>query len=99
MDWLAELGGLGDVTVSAVLLILVLLVVRSIVTGKLVPEAMHDRIVAAKNDQIDTLQGVKVEYSGQIDKLLENDETILRVMRALDPGVPNTPRHDDGGAP
>ena len=56
MDWLTELGGVGNLSAGAALTLLIVLVIRSIITGKLIPESMHDRIIAAKDDQIDTLQ-------------------------------------------
>lgn len=92
MDWLDGVN-VPNVGVAAGFIAFALYVLRSIVLGKLVPEAMHERIVAAKDDQIDTLQSVKADYSAQIDTLLDQGRTTHRLLRSI------APDDDEAGTP
>lgn len=64
--WLTTLSPVGAL----------MIVILSIVTGKLMPERTHQRIVADKDKLID-LQG------RQVDKLVDNSETTLHLLRSL----------------
>lgn len=79
MEWLAELGGLGQLTAGIILAVVVL----SVFSGKLIPEKTHDRIVRAKDDQIDTLHQVRDEYATNIGTVLEQNETVYKIVSTL----------------
>ena len=74
---LAPLGSLGVVTAILVWLI------RAVGTGKLIPGAIHDRMIAALTDRIDAQAEIIGQLVGQQDRMLETGETTTHLLQSL----------------
>lgn len=79
MEWLAEFGGAGNLSAIGVVVVVVL----AIITGKLIPEKMHQRIVDAGERENATLKTITGRQAGQVDKLVEQGESTLKLLQAL----------------
>lgn len=75
--WLATISPAGALVIIMML----------IATGKLIPEKIHDRIMGSKDAQIAAQQKVTDKLLAQSDKSLENDETMLHLLRSLPSGT------------
>lgn len=81
MEWLAGLSA-GDLSLSA----LVTLFVLAILTGKLIPQATHDRMLADRDQWREAAQknsATIAEQTKQITELMEAGRTALHVAESL----------------
>lgn len=85
MDWVAELGGIGGLTGGGLLSVLVYLVVRGFMMGKIIPESMHDRVVKGLTDQITTQQAIIDRVTSQVDLAVEYGETTVKFLQSITP--------------
>lgn len=91
MDWIAELGGIGGLTGGGLLLVLVYLVVRGFMMGKIIPESMHDRVVKGLSEQISTQQTIIDKVTTQVDLTVEYGETTVKLLQAIAPKEKESP--------
>lgn len=56
-----------------------------IVKGKLIPESLHDRIVAGKDDRIVAQEKIIERQSAQLSRAMEAGESSLHLLRSIAP--------------
>lgn len=82
MDFLAELGGIGGLTASGVVLVAVLLILR----GDLIPRKTHEEV---KNDRDKWREAAQKSWTRsdkqaeQIDELLQSQKTVVAFAEAI----------------
>lgn len=80
---IAALGGLGNVTVGSAFIFVLLLIVRALIRGDLIPSSTHDRIVAAKDDTIKSLDSALDRAGQHDDAFTEHSETLIHLIASL----------------
>ena len=79
-----EIAWLGTLSPVGALVVIIML----IALGKLIPERTHDKIVALKDDQIRVQEKITGKLLTQSDQSLENDQTMLHLLRSLPTSEP-----------
>lgn len=93
--WLSELTPVGA------LLLVVFLVVRAIVTGRLIPEASHDRIVKTYAERAAADARIAERQAVQLDKLTDQGETVVHLLESIraEASRPNRPNRPNDRRP
>lgn len=80
---IAAFGGVANVSAGAALILIITIIVRALVRGDLIPSATHDRIVAAKDDTIKSLDAALDRASEHSDAFTEHSETLIHLIASL----------------
>lgn len=91
MEWITEIGGVAGLSGGGLFLLLGFLVVRGFITGKVIPESMHDRVVKGLTDQITTQQAIIDKVTTQVDLTVEYGETTVKLLQAIAPREKESP--------
>lgn len=82
MNWLAELGGIGNITASGVIILAVILIMR----GDLIPRKVHEEVKQERDKWRETAQLAwqsTDRQSDQIDDLIKAQETVVALAEAI----------------
>lgn len=85
MEWITELGGVAGLSGGGLFLLLGFLLVRGFMTGKVIPESMHDRIVSGKDAEIENQRKIIDKLTTQLDLAVEYGETTVKLLQAIGP--------------
>ena len=83
VDILGELGGVGVIAPTTALTLILLWVVRLVMTGKLIPDETHQRIVATKDAQLQASEAAREKLNSQVERLTQLAETTKYLLESL----------------